>query len=69
MELIAEGFDALGRGVSGLIPPGARPVINGAIAGVAAVVTFLPQIMFLFLFLALLEDTGYMARAAFSWTG
>jgi hypothetical protein len=34
------------------------------LAGVAAVVTFLPQILFLFLFLGLLEDTGYMARAA-----
>jgi len=67
MELIAEGFDALGRGVSGLMPPGPLHdlIINGAIAGVAAVVMFLPQIMFLFFFLTLLEDTGYMARAAY----
>ncbi len=67
MELIGEGFDALGHGVSGLIPPGPLHdlIINGAIAGVAAVVMFLPQIMFLFFFLALLEDTGYMARAAY----
>jgi len=40
-------------------------IVNGAIAGVGAVVTFLPQILFLFLFIGFLEDTGYMARAAF----
>lgn len=40
-------------------------LVNGAIAGVGAVVTFLPQILFLFLFIGFLEDTGYMARAAF----
>ncbi len=38
---------------------------NGVIKGVGAVVIFLPQICLLFLFIALLEDTGYMARAAF----
>ena len=67
MELIGEGFDALGHGVSGLIPPGPLHdlIIDGAIAGVAAVVMFLPQILFLFFFLTLLEDTGYMARAAY----
>ena len=40
-------------------------IVNGAIAGVGAVITFLPQILFLFLFIGFLEDTGYMARAAF----
>jgi ferrous iron transport protein B len=67
MELIGEGFDALGRGVSGLLPAGTLQdlIVNGAIAGVAAVVVFLPQILFLFFFLTLLEDTGYMARAAY----
>ncbi len=50
-------------------------VADGAIPGVGGVVMFLPQILILFLFVALLEDTGYMARAAFlmdkvfSWTG
>ncbi len=38
---------------------------NGVIKGVGAVVVFLPQICLLFLFISLLEDTGYMARAAF----
>ena len=40
-------------------------VIDGVIAGVGGVVIFLPQILILFFFLGLLEDTGYMARAAF----
>lgn len=67
MELIGAGFDWIGLQVGGIIPPGDLHdlVVNGAISGVGAVVTFLPQILFLFLFLGLLEDTGYMARAAF----
>ncbi len=40
-------------------------VVDGIIGGVGGVVVFLPQILILFFFLALLEDTGYMARAAF----
>ena len=40
-------------------------VTDGAIAGVGSVVTFLPQILILFFFIGLLENTGYMARAAF----
>jgi ferrous iron transport protein B len=40
-------------------------LVEGVIAGVGAVVIFLPQILTLFFFIALLEDTGYMARAAF----
>jgi ferrous iron transport protein B len=40
-------------------------LVNGVIQGVGAVVVFLPQICLLFLFIGLLEDTGYMARAAF----
>ena len=38
---------------------------NGVISGVGSVIVFLPQIMILFLFILLLEDFGYMARAAF----
>lgn len=50
-------------------------VVDGVIAGVGGVVVFLPQILILFFFISLLEDTGYMARAAFlmdrlfSWCG
>ena len=67
MAWIGNAFDWLGRQVTQLMPPGdlQNLIVNGGLAGVAAVVTFLPQILFLFLFLGLLEDTGYMARAAF----
>lgn len=50
-------------------------VTDGVIGGVGAVVIFLPQILILFIFVAILEDSGYLARAAFlmdklvSWTG
>jgi ferrous iron transport protein B len=49
------------------MPPGdLRDLItDGVIAGVGGVLVFLPQIVFLFLFIGILEDTGYMARAAF----
>lgn len=40
-------------------------LVDGVIGGVGGVLTFLPQIMLLFLFLSLMEDSGYMARAAF----
>lgn len=40
-------------------------IIGGAISGVGAVIVFLPNIMILYLFISLLEDSGYMARAAF----
>lgn len=67
MEWIGNAFDWLGRQATALMPPGDLRdlAVNGALAGVAAVVTFLPQIAFLFLFLGILEDSGYMARAAF----
>ena len=53
--------------VSAWIPAGALHdlVIDGALAGVGGVIIFLPQILILFLFIGLLESTGYMARAAF----
>ena len=40
-------------------------VVDGVIAGVGTTLTFVPQIAVLFLFISILEDTGYMARAAF----
>ncbi|MGA9115605.1 MAG: ferrous iron transporter B [Bacteroidota bacterium] len=66
MEAVRWFFDMLGRQVTAILPPGdlRSLIVDGGLGGVAAVVTFLPQIMFLFLFLALLEDSGYMARAA-----
>ena len=67
MLLIGSAFDMLAHLVSTVIPQGDLQslIARGIIGGVGAVVTFLPQILFLFLFLGFLEDTGYMARAAF----
>jgi ferrous iron transport protein B len=67
MNYIGAAFDWMGRRVEIYMPPGdLRDLIDhGAISGVGAVVMFLPQIVLLFLFLSILEDTGYMARAAF----
>lgn len=67
MTLIAGGFDGLGVVVREVLPPGLVQsfIVNGVIAGVGSVLVFLPQILILFLFILLLEDLGYMARAAF----
>jgi len=67
MKGLEKGVDWVGGLVSGIIPPGAFQslLVDGIIAGVGAVIVFLPQICLLFLFIGLLEDTGYMARAAF----
>ena len=64
---IESGVGWLGAAVSGILPPGLLRslIVDGAIAGVGAVVTFLPQILILFFFILLLEGTGYMVRAAF----
>ncbi|MDR3511588.1 MAG: ferrous iron transport protein B [Caulobacteraceae bacterium] len=67
MDLITAGFDQLSLIVGHLLPDGMLKslICDGVIAGVGSVVVFLPQIMILFLFIILLEDVGYMARAAF----
>jgi ferrous iron transport protein B len=67
MDGLEEVQKSLQEGVEGVLAPGAlRSLINdGVIAGIGAVVMFLPQIAILFLFIAILEDCGYMARAAF----
>jgi ferrous iron transport protein B len=67
MGWIEAGQDWLARWVAGVVPPGDLQslLVNGVVAGVGGVVVFLPQILFLFLFIGFLEDTGYMARAAF----
>ena len=53
--------------VTRLVPEGALRslLIDGVIGGVGGVLVFLPQILILFFFIAVLEDCGYMARAAF----
>lgn len=67
MTWIEDAVGWVGQSVGKLIPPGDLHslLVDGVIAGVGAVVVFLPQICLLFLFIGLLEDTGYMARAAF----
>ncbi len=67
MELLSAGFDALGQFVHDAIPTGLVQSFlqNGVISGVGSVIVFLPQIIIIFLFILLLEDFGYMARAAF----
>ena len=67
MDRIGDGVAWLSSAVTKALPPGLfrSLIVDGAIAGVGAVITFLPQILILFLFILLLEGTGYMVRAAF----
>ncbi|MCP3476278.1 ferrous iron transporter B [Bradyrhizobium sp. CCGUVB1N3] len=67
MELLSSSFDALGQFVHDTLPTGLLQSFlqNGVISGVGSVIVFLPQIIIIFLFILLLEDFGYMARAAF----
>ena len=67
MDGIKNAFDGLGVFVGQTFPPGVlRSLISeGVISGVGSVLVFLPQILILFLFIIVLEDLGYMARAAF----
>lgn len=74
MGWIEDGFAALGDFVGGFWSEETLPylrslVIDGIIAGVGGVIVFLPNILFLFLAIALLEDSGYMSRAAFVMDG
>lgn len=68
MDWITENLQGwLVTAVESWLPPGTlRSLINdGIIAGVGSVIVFLPQILMLFFFIGILEDCGYMARAAF----
>jgi len=67
MDAIDAGTAALGSFVAIILPAGAVAslISDGLIAGVGSVIVFLPQIMILFLFIILLEDSGYLARAAY----
>ena len=68
-DILCGWIDSFGGFVSGLLGEGVSPVlsallVDGIIGGVGAVVGFLPLIMVLFFLIALLEDSGYMARIA-----
>jgi ferrous iron transport protein B len=67
MDLIKSGFDGLGAWAAIVLPQGwlLSFVRDGVISGLGSVLVFLPQILTLFFFILLLEDFGYMARAAF----
>ncbi|NNE65286.1 MAG: ferrous iron transport protein B [Pyrinomonadaceae bacterium] len=67
MDLLDAGFGSLGAFVSDALPEGIITdlIVDGVIAGVGGILIFLPQILLLFLFISVLEDSGYMARAAF----
>ena len=64
---IESGISWIGEWISGVMPDGILRdlLVDGIIGGVGGVLVFLPQILILFFFISLLEDSGYMARAAF----
>ncbi len=67
MDLLKEAFEGLGRLITAGLGPGPLQslLVDGMLGGVGAVLIFLPQILLLFAFIYCLEDSGYMARAAF----
>jgi ferrous iron transport protein B len=67
VAMIEGWIGALQSAVTGALPPGIfrSLIVDGIIAGVGAVIVFLPQILILFAFILILEATGYMVRAAF----
>ena len=67
VEWIEAGVKLLTEAVGGLLPQGELRglILDGVIAGVGSVIVFLPNILILFLCIAVFEDTGYMARSAF----
>ena len=67
VDVIDGAFSSLGEWVAGTLPEGILQdfIVNGLIAGVGGVLVFLPQILILFFFILLLEDSGYLTRAAF----
>lgn len=67
MDWIDAGVHWIGERLSSIMPDGwlRNFVIDGAVAGVGSVLVFLPNILILYFFISILEDSGYMARAAF----
>ena len=67
MDGIKAAFDAFGGAVAALLPAGPLNslLVDGLIAGAGSVIVFLPQILILFLFILVLEESGYLPRAAF----
>jgi len=67
MDTIDAAMSGTGAWIATVLPAGMLTsfLVDGVIAGVGSVIIFLPQILILFLFIILMEDTGYLARAAF----
>ncbi len=67
MDLIEQGVESIMRILGKIMADGPFKdlLINGVISGMGGVVVFLPNILILFFFISFMEDTGYMARAAF----
>ncbi|MBE9468194.1 MAG: ferrous iron transport protein B [Bacteroidetes bacterium] len=67
MEWMGYVVDIISNGLTTILPNGIFKdlLVDGVIAGVGGVIIFLPNILILFLFISFMEDTGYMARAAF----
>ena len=67
VDLIDGAFGSLGELIGATLPDGILKdfIVDGLIAGVGGVLVFLPQIIILFFFILVLEDTGYLTRAAF----
>ena len=67
MDWIEAGVEWLGEWVSGSMDEGPLRslLVDGVIGGVGSVIVFLPQILILYFFISIMEDSGYMARAAF----
>ena len=66
-DWIDAGFSWLGDWLSSVMPPSTLRdmLVDGVVAGVGSVIVFLPQILILYTFISFMEDSGYMARAAF----
>lgn len=67
MDWVEQGFSALSGWLASVLPDNwvKDLLINGVLAGISGIAVFIPQIMILFGFITLLEDTGYMARISF----
>lgn len=67
MDLIESGFAWLSETTAAVMPDGLLQnlVVNGILSGLSGVVVFIPQIVILFFFIAILEETGYLARVSF----
>jgi ferrous iron transport protein B len=67
MHVIDGGMSWVGAQIQALLPPGALRslLVDGVIAGAGSVLVFLPQILILFLFILILEESGYLPRAAY----